>query len=88
MMAEVPGLPVKGYAATQSQAAIDQVNKLKVLEERFLRELDAMMTLSDPHEGYTYDGRWISIAKTHIQQGTMAAARAVFQPQRITGDLD
>ena len=30
-----------------------------------------------------YDKRWLAIAQTHFNEGFMALARAVFQPQRI-----
>jgi hypothetical protein len=29
------------------------------------------------------DKRWMAVAKTHIQEGTMAASRAVFQPEDV-----
>lgn len=88
-MADVAGLPVKGYAPTQSQAAIDAVNQLKVLEEKYLRYLDLLISANGPSDldGALYDPRWLAIARTHIQEGTMAAARAIFKPQRLEGDL-
>lgn len=73
---EVPGLPVAGYKPTQSQDAIDRVNRLKVLEEQSLRELDRLMTTD-------VDPRWLALGRSYIQIGFMCAARAVFQPQRI-----
>ena len=75
-MTEHAGLPVKGYQP-QTDDKISKVNRLKELEETFLREIDSLA--KDPE----VDGRWLAIGRTHIQQGTMAAARAVFQPSRI-----
>lgn len=77
------GLPVKGYKPTQSPEAIEAVNAVKVAEERFLREVDALSQWLDPGEPQ----RCLALARSHIQTGTMWAARAVFQPQRL-GDED
>jgi hypothetical protein len=72
------GLPVKGYKPTQSPEAIEAVNRLKVHEERFLRELDAI-----DDAPLSKDGRALALARTNLQQATMWAARAVFQPERL-----
>jgi hypothetical protein len=72
-------LPVKGYAETQSQEKIDLVNEGKELEERALRYFEKIATRDD----LAVNGRWFSIAKTHIQQGFMASTRAIFNSQRI-----
>lgn len=74
------GLPVKGYRSTQEEAAIEAVNRLKVLEERFLRELDTLEREILP------DGRSIALARTHLQTATMWAARSVFRPQRLSDE--
>lgn len=81
----VAGLPVAGYAPTQSRAAIDLVNSLKLAEERALRILDGMEA-GPAAMGSEYpvcDRRFIAVARTGLQQAFMAAARAVFQPGRI-----
>ena len=70
-------LPVSGYS-TQPQHNVDLVNANKALEERVLRRLDAM---ADLHE---IDKRWLAIARTNIEQGFMAAKRAVFKPARVS----
>lgn len=70
------GLPVSGYQA-QSQSNINKVNEAKRLEEIVLRQLDALA--ADPET----DKRWLAIARTSIEQGFMAANRAVFKPDRI-----
>lgn len=66
---------VAGYRA-QPQWAIDAVNDFKVLEERFLRLIEAMETLP-------IDGRWMAIGRTQVQLGFMAVNRAIFQPGRV-----
>jgi hypothetical protein len=70
------GLPVSGYQA-QSQSNIDKVNAAKRLEEIVLRHLDVLA--ADPE----IDQRWLAIARTNIEQGFMAANRAVFKPGRV-----
>lgn len=79
--ANTPGLPVKGYKTTQPDWAIRQVNVLKVYEELYLRQLDGLI-----HMGEAVDQRSIALAKTYLQTAAMWAARAVFQPQRLTDD--
>ncbi len=76
MTTEHKGLPVKGYQP-QPQFRVDQVNLNKQTEERLLRVLDLLRsTDADP--------RWISIARTHFEEGFMAMNRAIFQPTRIS----
>jgi hypothetical protein len=70
------GLPVSGYRA-QSAEAVSVVNANKIMEERVLRQLDALSL--DPE----CDKRWLAIARTQLEQGFMAMNRAVFQPARI-----
>lgn len=70
------GLPVAGYQP-QSDLNIALVNNNKAVEEQVLRVLDSLAT----HEGI--DIRWLAIARTHIEQGFMAANRAVFKPSRV-----
>jgi hypothetical protein len=81
MSKEVKGLPVPGYKPTQSQEAIQAVTKIKHAEERVLRLIDELV--EDEDEVISPDTRWLSIARTHFQEGFMAASRAVFQPERI-----
>lgn len=77
------GLPVAGYVP-QSDDAVAIVNQNKAVEEYILRMVDG---LSGDMGTMTVDGRWLSVARTHIEQGFMALNRAVFQPQRIAGDI-
>lgn len=76
-MAEHNGLPVSGYKP-QSDDKVAVVNVNKALEERVLRQLDAMKG------NIAYDQRMVSIAYTGIQEAFMWANRAVFQPGRVT----
>lgn len=69
-------LPVAGYRP-QSDAAIAIVNTNKVLEESVLQVLDLLAR--EPG----IDKRWLAIGRTHIEQGFMAANRAIFQPGRL-----
>lgn len=73
-------LPVAGYT-TQSPQKVALVNQNKRLEEQVLRQLD-MITDAAKATG-EFDARWLSIARTHIEQGFMAMNRAVFMPTRI-----
>jgi hypothetical protein len=75
-MTDHKGLPVAGYT-DQSTERVQIVNANKREEERLLRRLEAIRDC----EGV--DGRWVSIAKTHIEQGFMALNRAIFKPERI-----
>ena len=69
-------LPVAGYNA-QSDENVHLVNLNKRDEERILRSIDLYAMNPD------VDKRWLSIAKTHIEQGFMAMNRAIFKPQRV-----
>ena len=65
---------IKGYRDL-SQAEIDMMNEIKAKGEE-LKEL--IQSLRDTP---SLDGRWISIAESHLQQGIMAAVRSVAQPE-------
>lgn len=83
-MTDHKGLPVHGYQ-TQSEDKVQLVNHNKMIEETMLRAIEEMQR--DPD---LFDSRWLSIARTHLEQGFMAWNRAIFQPQRIKleGDSD
>lgn len=70
------GLPVQG-CRPQNDEAVALVNEAKSLEEQVLRQFDKLAQRPD------VDKRWLSIARTNIEQGFMAANRAVFQPGRV-----
>ena len=87
-MTEHQGLPVAGYVA-QSPENIATVNANKELEERVLRQIDAMQrsrtgqSVNDPSGDAIYDQRMIALARTKIQEGFMWLNRSVMQPKRI-----
>ncbi len=67
---------IAGYRK-MSEQELQIFEEIKQAEERTLRYVDGLRQFPD------FDGRWISIAVTHFQQGTMALLRAVARPQRI-----
>lgn len=69
------GLPVQGYRA-QTSDAVFRVNEMKQAEERILRVLDGMTQNPD------FDGRWVAIGRTQLEQAFMAINRAIFRPER------
>ncbi len=78
-MTEHPGLPVAGYRP-QNDAKVATVNVNKELEERVLRQIDAMA--ADMEAGH--DPRMIAVARTGIQDAFMWLNRAVFRPARVS----
>lgn len=76
-MTQHQGLPVAGYRA-QSEGKVEIVNRNKVIEEKVLRQFDFLSGVDD------IDKRWLAIGRTAIEQGFMAANRAVFQPGRVS----
>lgn len=70
------GLPVAGYKP-QSNLKVDLVNRNKAHEERQLRLMEIDKEAGD------VDGRWMALAKTHLEQAFMAWNRAIFQPGRV-----
>lgn len=81
-MTDHKGLPVEGYAKTQSQENIDLVNEGKQLEERVLRYIEKVDAAGA--NGALFDGRFLATGKTDIQKGFMSVFRSIFQPQRIS----
>lgn len=77
---EYHGLPVTGYAPTQSAENVKAVNLLKSAERTYAEAWRQVSALPN------VDKRWMAVAKTHIQEGTMAASRAVFQPEDVFAD--
>lgn len=84
------GLPVAGYT-DQSTSNVDLANELKFAEERYLRLLDKIagirrsedMAKPEADRRSQFDGRFVALAKTHVQTANMFAVRAIFQPTRI-----
>ena len=75
-MSDHKPMPVAGYTA-QIDENVQMVNLNKRDEEMLLRSLDAYAMNPE------VDRRWLSIAKTHFEQGFMALNRSIFKPQRI-----
>lgn len=78
-MTEAASMPL-GHKA-QPQHVLDLVAANKEAEERLLRAIDVMFDTDEPNR---FDKRWLSIAKTNLEQGFMALNRAVLQPGRIS----
>ncbi len=79
---------ISGYRELD-QSEIDAMNYLKAQEAAILDYLNELSGITGQHihgrGGQTvpvmrHDQRWLSIARTHIQQGFMAACRAVARP--------
>lgn len=64
---------IKGYRDL-SQAEIDAMNAVKSEGDR-LQEL-----IYEMRQNPDLDSRWIDIAETNLQQGIMAAVRAITKP--------
>ena len=64
---------ISGYREL-SQQEINDMNDIKAEGERLKTVISVM------RERKEIDQRWVSIAETHLQQGIMAAVRAVAQP--------
>jgi hypothetical protein len=77
MDTEHEGLPVKGYRP-QSGANVALVDENKILEERVLRQIEAIGATDG------FDPRMAALAKTKVQEAFMWLNRAIFQPSRIS----
>lgn len=65
---------IKGYRDL-SQQEVNDMNDIKAEGERLKSVISAMRSRKE------IDQRWVSIAETHLQQGIMAAVRAIAQPE-------
>lgn len=65
---------IKGYREL-SEVEIAVVNAIKLAGTELGEIVDGVRQLPD------VDGRWVSIAQTHLQQGIMALIRAVTRPE-------
>lgn len=74
---------IKGYRDL-SQEEIDLMNEGKELAEKcgdFIARLEGLSRpLDGASQSFEIDGRWVSIGKTHLQQGFMAAIRSIAKP--------
>ena len=64
---------IKGYREL-SQAEIDAMNAVKAEGVRL------GILIEEMRDNPELDQRWVDIAETHLQQGCMAAVRAIAQP--------
>lgn len=69
---------VPGYRVLDERA-LEAIKSLKQMEEYLLRDLEKA-------PAHLIDGRWMAIAKTHLQQGFMCAIRSIAQPQRLNDE--
>ena len=74
--------PVAGYRSLP-QETLDAMNRNKAIEEVLLRQME----LDGRDETIQTDTRWMSIARTHLEQSFMAYNRALAKPGRIAGDF-
>lgn len=66
---------IKGYREL-NEAEIAAMNAIKEKGE----ELGALLDSLQNRPAVAIDGRWLSIGRTHLQQGLMAVTRAIAQP--------
>ena len=64
---------IEGYREL-SQEEINLMNKVKIHGEKMGQLIEELRC------NESLDQRWVSIAETHLQQGTMAAVRSIAQP--------
>lgn len=85
-MTQHQGLPVAGYRPQMAEK-VNIVNENKILEERVLRQIDALQhentVARSADNPEPYDGRMLALAKTGIQDAFMWMNRAIFQPDRV-----
>jgi hypothetical protein len=58
--------------------AANTITNSKEVEEMVLKFMDGVLSQGPTH----VDGRWMAIARTHVEQGFMAIERALTQPAR------
>lgn len=64
---------ITGYRELTSDE-IDTINIIKELGAQIETQTDSLAAMSE------VDQRWVSIGRTHLQQGLMALTRAVAKP--------
>jgi hypothetical protein len=74
---------IKGYKVLTDQQK-DAINTIKKHEEQFLEWLKLAWNHNDLiSDNPIPDKRWLSIARTHIEEASMAACRAIAQPHTV-----
>lgn len=77
-------LPVAGYKP-QTTEKVDMVNVNKELEERTLRQLDHLQSMTYLGAKPVHvDINWLFEGRRYIELGFMMVNRAIFQPERVT----
>ncbi len=69
---------IKGYKKLTAED-LHHLNGVKELEKIVLQHLKRLGSV----ENYSVDKRWLSIARTNMEQGFMAACRAIAQPETV-----
>lgn len=65
---------IKGYRDL-TQSEIDKINLVKSKAEDVEQLIESIEVING------IDGRWVSIGRTHLQQGFMALIRGITQPE-------
>ena len=75
---------IKGYREL-SQDEIDAMNTVKTVEQELMKYIDELSDFSGMSSldirTLGPDARWLSIARTNLQQGFMALIRAIAKPE-------
>lgn len=77
-MSTTPVTPVAGYRPLDAEQ-LALMNENKLLEELVLRQVDRHVRETSQN----IDQRFVSLARTHFQEGFMALNRSVARPQRL-----
>lgn len=64
---------IRGYRELDAQE-IEDMNRVKDMGVALAALVEQMESID------SFDQRWVSIGKTHLQQGLMALTRAIAQP--------
>jgi hypothetical protein len=72
---------ITGYKPLNDEQK-SHMNAIKQKESEFLSLLKAFLE-PEPALSYTLDKRWLMIARTHIEEASMAACRAVTSPSTV-----
>lgn len=78
---------IKGYRDLNAEE-VELINKIRELGAELDRMLDGIYdqidhSLEEHGSPDAESRRWLAISKTHLQQGLMAATRAVARPQQF-----
>jgi hypothetical protein len=79
---EYPAPPITGYNSL-SDGQVDQMNRIKALENEVAAILSAMLRNSSD----TVDARWLDLSRDYLETGFMYACKAVARPAGGLGDM-